>query len=73
MTRSDVDKRSVIARFLDSNALPGDGESVLRAAEGHHAPDPVLARLRTLREGQGLENVQDVARALGLGTEAHRT
>lgn len=69
----DVEMRSEIARFLDSNALPGDRESVLRAAEEYEAPDPVLARLRTLPERQRFANVQDVARAFGLGTKEHRT
>jgi hypothetical protein len=32
----------------------------------------VLADLRRLPEGQRFENVQDVARALGLGTEQQR-
>jgi hypothetical protein len=72
MDPSDVEIRSDIARFLDSNALPGDRESVLRSAEEHHAPDPVLSRLRALPSGQHFENVQDVVRALGLGTEEHR-
>lgn len=73
MDRFDVEMRSEIARFLDSNALPGDRESVLRSAEEHYAPDPVLDRLRALPEGQHFENVQDVVQALGLGTEQHRT
>jgi hypothetical protein len=72
MDRSDVEMRSDIARFLDSSALPGDRESVLRSAEEHYAPDPVLERLRSLPQGQQFENVQDVARALGLGTEEER-
>lgn len=73
MDWSDVKMRSEIARFLDSNALPGDRESVLRAAEEHYAPDPVLERLRALPNGQRFDNVQDVAQALGLGIEEHRT
>jgi hypothetical protein len=73
MDRDDVEMRSEIARFLDSTALPGDRESVLRAAEEHYAPDPVLDRLRGLPSGQHFENVQDVVQALGMGTEEHRT
>ena len=72
MDASDVEMRSDIARFLDARALPGDRESVLRSAEEHYAPDPVLDLLRSLPEGQRFENVQDVARALGLGTEEGR-
>lgn len=72
MDASDVQTRSDIARFLDTHALPGDRESVLRSAEEHFAPDPILDRLRSLPPGQRLENVQDVARALGLGTEEGR-
>jgi hypothetical protein len=73
MDQADVEMRSDIARFLDSKALPGDRESVLRSAQEHNAPDPVLNRLMDLPSGQRFENVQDVARALGLGTEEHRT
>jgi len=73
MDVADVQLRSDIARFLDSSALPGDRESVLRSAQEHYAPDPVLDRLRSLPAVQQFQNVQDVARALGLGTEEGRS
>jgi hypothetical protein len=37
------------------------------------APGPILDRLRSSPAGQQFENVQDVARALGLGTEEGRS
>jgi hypothetical protein len=37
-----------------------------------NAPDGIVAQLRRLPAGQEFTNVQDVARALGLGTEQER-
>jgi hypothetical protein len=73
MDQADVELRSEIARFLDSNALPGDRASLLRSAEEHGAPDPVITRLSSLPQDQHYENVQDVAQALGISTEERRS
>jgi hypothetical protein len=73
MTHADVEARSEIARFLDPSMLPADRDALVASAESHQAPGPVLDRLRSLPAGQRYENVQAVARALGIGTEAHRT
>ena len=49
---------------------PADRDQLIaKAQEDATVPDRVLADLRRLPEGQQFENVQDVARALGLGTE----
>ncbi|HET8615992.1 MAG TPA: hypothetical protein VFL94_10735, partial [Actinomycetales bacterium] len=45
MDQADVKMRSEIARFLDGNALPGNRESLIRSAEEHYAPDPVMRLL----------------------------
>lgn len=73
MDQADVEMRSEIARFLDGNALPGDRASLLRSAEEHNAPDPVIRLLSSLKPDQHFQNVQDVAQALGMSTEEHRT
>ncbi|HEX8497486.1 MAG TPA: hypothetical protein VF661_09855 [Actinomycetales bacterium] len=73
MTSQDVELRSQIARFLDRGALPGDRDSVVASAIGHNAPTALVERLQELPAGEHLENVQAVARALGLGTEVERS
>ena len=73
MTNDDVETRSELARHLDSTAFPGTRDDLIAAAESHQAPDAVLALLRRLPADEQLTNVQDVARALGLGTEQRRT
>lgn len=73
MTVDDVEIRSEIARFLDRTALPGGRDDLVRAAESHQAPARVVDRLASLPADGHFENVQDVARALGLGTETERT
>jgi hypothetical protein len=73
MTNADVEERSEIARFLDPSALPADRDALVASAESNQAPGPVLDRLRSLPSGRQYENMQAVARALGIGHEAHRT
>ncbi|GAB2689849.1 DUF2795 domain-containing protein [Thalassiella azotivora] len=73
MTSGDVDERSDIARFLGIGAFPGDRDALVRVAQGNGATDAVLADLGRLPEGRQFENVQDVARELGVGTEQRRT
>lgn len=72
MTSQDVDERSEIARFLGTAAFPGDRESLLETARGNGATDRVLSDLGSLPAGEQFENVQAVARSIGLGTEQHR-
>jgi hypothetical protein len=72
LTPEDVETRSEIARFLGLGALPGRRDDLLAAAEEHQATDRVLNLLQQLPADQEFRNVQDVARALGLGTEEHR-
>jgi hypothetical protein len=46
-------------------------EALLADAQGNHAPEVVLERLRALPEGRTYENVQDLWGTLG-GTVEHR-
>jgi hypothetical protein len=73
MSGDDVDERSEIARFLGLSAFPGDRDALVAVAVGNGATDHVLGELQRLPAGETFGNVADVARALGLGAEAHRT
>ena len=65
-------RRSEIARFLGLAAFPGTRDDLLAVADEHQATDHVRAQLQRLPADERFENVQDVARALGLGTEEKR-
>jgi Protein of unknown function (DUF2795) len=71
-TEAGVDRRAAIAEALGKEVWPADRDSLVRKAEESDAPDRVLADLRRLPSGESFENVQDVARALGIGTEQQR-
>lgn len=69
----DIERRSALAEHLGKEVWPADRDQLIaKAQEDATVPDRVLADLRRLPEGQQFENVQDVARALGLGTEQQR-
>jgi hypothetical protein len=70
--QGDIERRAALAEALGKEVWPADRDRlVAKAAEGN-APDAVLGQLRRLPEGQQFTNVQDVAQALGLGTEQQR-
>ena len=69
---ADVDRRSAIAEALGKEVWPADRDALVARAQESNATDRVLGDLRRLPAGQQFENVQDVARALGLGTEQQR-
>ncbi len=69
---ADVDRRAAIAETLGKEVWPADRDTLLARAQESNATDRVLADLRRLPAGQTFENLQDVARALGIGTEQHR-
>ncbi|MBW8765464.1 MAG: DUF2795 domain-containing protein [Geodermatophilales bacterium] len=69
--QADIDRRAALAEALGKEVWPADRDQLLARAEENNAPDRVLADLRRLPDGK-FENVQDVARALGLGTEQQR-
>lgn len=68
----DVEHRAAIAAALGKEVWPADRDALLSRAQEAGAPDRVLADLRRLPAGQQFDNVQDVARALGIGTEQQR-
>ncbi|MGX5656912.1 DUF2795 domain-containing protein [Geodermatophilus nigrescens] len=69
---ADVDRRAALAEVLGKEVWPADRDALLARAQESNAEDRVLADLRRLPEGQTFDNVQDVARALGIGTEQQR-
>ena len=64
--------RAALAEALGKEVWPADRDQLIAKAQEGTAPDRVLSDLRRLPEGQQFENVQDVARALGIGTEQQR-
>ena len=68
----DVEHRAALAEALGKEVWPADRDALVAKAEEGNAPDRVLSDLRRLPSGQRFDNVQDVARALGIGTEQQR-
>jgi len=68
----DVERRAALAEALGKEVWPADRDTLVSKAQESNAPDRVLADLRRLPPGQQFENVQDVARAVGIGTEQER-
>jgi Protein of unknown function (DUF2795) len=68
----DVEHRAALAEALGKEVWPADKDVLVAKAQEGNAPDRVLADLRRLPSGQQFDNVQDVARALGIGTEQQR-
>ena len=70
--QGDIERRAAIAEVLGKEVWPADRDALVAKAQEANAPDAVLGQLRRLPEGQEFTNMQDVARALGLGTEQER-
>ncbi len=68
----DIERRAAIAQALGKEVWPADRDRLVAKAEESSAPDSVLGQLRRLPADQEFANVQDVARALGIGTEQQR-
>ncbi len=68
----DIERRAAIAEVLGKEVWPADRDTLVAKAQEGNAPDGVLGQLRRLPEGQQFQNVQEVASALGLGTEQQR-
>jgi hypothetical protein len=69
---SDIERRAALAEALGKEVWPADRDQLIGKAQESNAPDGVLAQLRRLPESRQFTNVQDVAQALGLGTEQRR-
>jgi hypothetical protein len=70
--QGDIERRAALAEALGKEVWPADRDTLISKAEEGNTPDAVLSQLRRLPEGQQFTNVQDVAQALGLGTERQR-
>jgi hypothetical protein len=70
--QADIERRAALAEALGKEVWPADRDTLVAKAQEANAPDAVLAQLRRLPAGEQYTNVQDVARALGLGTEQER-
>jgi len=69
MEPEDVEGRSELARWVQPSVFPADRQALLDSAAETGAPDHVTALLGKLPDGRPFENVQDVWRTLGGGTE----
>ena len=69
---ADIERRAALAEALGKEVWPADRERLIAKATEATAPDAVIAQLRRLPAGEQFANVQDVAQALGLGTEQQR-
>ena len=69
---ADIERRAAIAEALGKEVWPADRDTLVSKAQESNAPDNVLVQLRRLPAGTEFTNVQEVAQALGLGTEQHR-
>jgi hypothetical protein len=70
--QGDIDRRAALAEVLGKEVWPADRDRLVAKAQEADAPDGVLAQLSRLPDGQEFTNVQEVAQALGLGTEQQR-
>jgi len=70
--QGDIERRAALAEALGKEVWPADRDTLVGKAQESNAPDRVLNDLRRLPDGQRFENVQEVAQALGLGTEQQR-
>lgn len=73
MSPADVETRNELARHLGRGLYPADREAVVDTLRRNNAPDRLIGMAGRLPEGERFRNVQDIARALGLGVEDHRT
>ena len=69
---ADIERRAALAEALGKEVWPADRDRLIGKAQESDAPDGVLSQLRRLPEGREFTKVQDVAQALGLGTEQQR-
>jgi hypothetical protein len=70
--QADIERRAALAEALGKEVWPADRNTLIAKAEESGAPDGVLGQLRGLPDGRQFANVQEVAQALGLGTEQER-
>ena len=66
----DIEARSELARVLGRAAFPADTQTLQRRAAAAGLPDELAEAIARLPAGQHYASVGDLARALGLDTEA---
>ena len=71
-SEGDIERRAAIAESLGKEVWPADRDQLIAKALEGTAPDRVVSDLQRLPAGRQFENVQEVAQALGLGTEQQR-
>lgn len=67
-----IERRAAIAETLGKEIWPADRDQLIAKASETPDADRVVADLRRLPEGRQFANVQEVADALGIGTEQQR-
>jgi len=73
MSEQDVRIRSALAAHLGRDVYPADRDALQRTLRENTAPDALLELIARLPDdGTRYANVQEIATALGLGTEQHR-
>lgn len=70
--QASIERRAAIAEVLGKEVWPADRDALVAKARESTAADRVLGDLQRLPAGQTFQNVQEVAEALGLGTEQQR-
>ena len=70
--QGDIERRAALAESLGKEVWPADRDQLIAKAQEGTAPDRVMSDLQRLPAGRQFENVQEVAQALGLGTEQQR-
>jgi len=69
---ADIERRAQISEALGKEVWPADKDALIAKAQESHALDTVLSALHRLPAGTEFTNMQEVAHALGLGTEQQR-
>ena len=69
---ADIERRAALSEVLGKEVWPADRDTLVAKAQEANAADDVLGQLRRLPADQEFTNMQDVAQALGLGTEQER-
>jgi hypothetical protein len=67
-----IERRAALAENLGKEVWPADRETLVGKAQEANAPEHVIAELMRLPAGREFTNLQEVAAALGLGTEQQR-
>jgi hypothetical protein len=70
--QGSIERRAAIAEALGKEVWPADRDTLVAKAQEGNALDRVLSDLQRLPGDRTFTNVQEVAEALGLGTEQQR-